>query len=169
VAKFLQTNCTDMFWVDDDNGWTKQGFVDLISYREDFVCMPYRHKSDAAETYSVEPINVIPNGNGLLPVNYCGLGAAKMTRAMIERMIEAYPQTYDFPGLPDIKTYALFENGWRDGRMDGEDVCFCHKYQAIGGTVWIDPKQVTEHTGKKTYVGQYSDMKKQPPAGREGG
>ena len=156
VAKFLQTDCTDMFWADDDNGWTKQGFVDLIGYREDFVCMAYRHKTDDAETYSVEPTKLVPNDNGLLAVAHCGLGAAKMSRGMIEHMTRAYPQTYAFPGLPDLTTYALFENGYRGGQMDGEDVCFCKKWRAIGGTVWIDPKQQTEHMGKKSYVGNYS-------------
>ena len=103
-----------------------------------------------------------------MPVKYAGLGIAKMSRQMIEHMIRAYPRSYHPRQLPDLLVPALFEIKWEAGEMNGEDVCFCNKWRAIGGTVWVDPNQVTEHVGKKSYIGHYSEFKKQSPAGQEG-
>jgi hypothetical protein len=167
VAQFMETDCTDMFWVDDDQGWTPEGFVKLLNYEEPFVCAPYRHKSDV-ETYSFELAPPWPVSSGLLSVKYAGLGIAKISRTVIEQMIEAYPQTYR-PSKYPKSVWPLFEIKWENGEMNGEDVCFCQKWRAIGGVVWVDPDQVTEHVGKKSYIGHYSEFKKVPPAGLEGG
>ena len=32
---------------------------------------------------------------------------------------------------------------------------FCNRWRSVGGEIWIDPRFVTDHVGKKNYSGIY--------------
>ena len=150
AAKFLASPCTDLFWVDDDNGWTKGGFVRLMQHDLDFVAMPYRRKDDVVSyTYKIDGEI---DDKGLACVKYIGLGIARMRRSVIKRMYEADSRRYVIKGPPaDMSVAPLFEVAYEDGVMSGEDVVFCKRWRAAGGEIWVDLAQQTSHIGKKNY------------------
>lgn len=48
-------------------------------------------------------------------------------------------------------------------RWWGEDARFCRLWTDLGGEIWIDPDIEFNHTGPKTYVGNYHEFLKKKP------
>jgi len=95
---------------------------------------------------------------GLLEVAGVPAGFMRVTRAMLEKMIDAYPQTeFYVESMADTKVYGLFED-WRDGNLKyGEDYSFCRRWREIGGQVWVNPEIKMGHVGFKTFQGHLGD------------
>ncbi|CAG9459959.1 unnamed protein product [Pedinophyceae sp. YPF-701] len=95
---------------------------------------------------------------GFVKVRRIGTGFLLLTRAAVETMIAAYPETkhLDHTG-PEV--HALFDYALR--RMPGgtvarmtEDYLFCDRWRAIGGVVWADATRGVNHKGYYTYKGE---------------
>ncbi|HET7849513.1 MAG TPA: hypothetical protein VFL51_10685 [Pseudolabrys sp.] len=92
---------------------------------------------------------------------YCATGFMLMKRSVIERMIEAYPETaYSTdhvytPGTGHRKNYALFECMIDPETKEylSEDFGFCKRWRAIGGKIWLDAEGALTHTGAYDFVG----------------
>ncbi|GAC87686.1 hypothetical protein Gbth_005_022 [Gluconobacter thailandicus F149-1 = NBRC 100600] len=100
-------------------------------------------------------------------VSYVGTGFLLLTRATIQRMVNAYPdsryqridaqQSGDIPAISAEQTdaFALF-----DCMIDpetrtylSEDYAFCRRWINIGGTVWLHRGLALSHTGPATFCG----------------
>jgi hypothetical protein len=92
-------------------------------------------------------------------------GAAVMViqRSVIEKMIAAHPE-WKRPLPPEIDPeiakyyYQLFRNDPDDENDGGEDFCFCERWNALGGRVWIDPSVELGHIGEKDYSGVLGEI-----------
>jgi hypothetical protein len=98
----------------------------------------------------------------LATATYVGTGFMLISRAVILRMIEAYPETrykrvhaYADEQTAEHDPYALF-----DCMIDpvaqtylSEDFTFCHRWRMLGGQIWLDTRSRLTHTGPADFCG----------------
>lgn len=97
---------------------------------------------------------------GLVEVWDAGTGFMLIKREVIEKMIEAYPETlyYSDKNMSEIlerrKRYALFDTMIdADQRYLSEDYTFCRRWQALGGKIHLSVGTVLNHVGTTTFRG----------------
>ena len=117
------------------------------------VSQPKKEKVGTTETVQVT--------NGLTEVYDVGTGFMLMKRHVLEKMVEAYPETrYYFDKdltlpLEERERYALFDTMIDDdGRYLSEDYTFCRRWQKLGGKVHLDIRVMLNHIGTFTFLGQ---------------
>lgn len=157
---FLErTQCTDMLFVDDDIGFSLEGFARLMEFPVDIVGGAYRARAQQ-EHYILRGLNDELRReppHGLMEVEGCGTGFLRITRAAAEEMAAAYPDDwYEDPTCQGLRVRNLFEFEVRNHKLYSEDYNFCRKWRALGPDhkVWIDPEQVLDHVGHATFRGQ---------------
>lgn len=98
--------------------------------------------------------------DGLVEVWDAGTGFMLIKREVIEKMIEAYPETLYYSDkdltvpLEKRKRYALFDTMIdTDQRYLSEDYTFCRRWQEIGGKIHLSVATVLNHVGTTTYRG----------------
>lgn len=165
VAKFLESDATDLVFVDSDVTWEAGALLKLVDYPVEFVAGIYPQRKD--------PINYcvqwIANRSelwadpetGLLEVMGVPAGFMRCSRAMLEKMVAHYSDTaFHCDVAPNQTAHALFDPV-RIGRVKfGEDYSFCKRWRDIGGQVWVDPQIRMGHVGYKTFVGSLGDWLK---------
>lgn len=157
VAQFLETDATDLFFLDDDLGWPADAVLKLLSMPDPVVFGVYPFKRDE-EGYPVV-IHTdakgypIVRGDGCISATGAPTGFLRIKRFAINALQAAYPElAYGEDG----KTiYDLFPQGVRNGRWWGEDFAFCNLWTGIGGSIWCVPDIDFQHVGAKPYSGNY--------------
>lgn len=139
VLDFLDSNATDLLFIDDDMQWSA----------EDIVAMLIKH-DDKDIIGGICPISecdwntrLIGDSDGsLFGCYYVGTGIMRIKRSAFDR----------FNGPP------YFDTDYKDNRMVGEDAWFCRKVRANGGRIWAMPIGVTHRgiTLKKDQVRRYA-------------
>ena len=180
MAKFLESDCTDLMLIDNDVMWEAGAIPRLVDHAEDFVAGMYPKRQDPL-IYDLQylddetkflPCNPV---NGLLEVRACSGGMMRVKRSVIERMVEHYKDDpvagmYERDGRG--KSYGLWDPVWirEDGkrvRKLGDDYSFCHRWKAMGGRIWIDPSFAMGHAGLKVFMGKFGDWIKAVPGTEE--
>lgn len=158
VAKFLETDCTDLFFIDDDMGFRPESVFKILKRPEGIVGGVYRMKiadisyMGACKTNSEGR----PYGrDGLIEATRLPMGFTRIKRGVFETMIKAYPELYydDF----GIKRYNLFGHIQEDNHYYGEDYSFCIRAAKLGITMWIEPDIDFHHIGSKDYEGNFHE------------
>jgi hypothetical protein len=162
VAKFLESDATDLVFVDSDVTWESGALVKLVDQPADFVAGIYPQRKDP-QAYCVQ---YLPERaelwadpeTGLLEVAGVPAGFMKLSRAMLEKMVAHYSDTaFHCDVAPNQTAHALFDPV-RIGRIKfGEDYSFCRRWREIGGQVWVDPEIRMGHVGFKTFVGSLGE------------
>ena len=179
VSQFLDTpNASHLLFIDADISFKAEQIFHMLNFDQEFVAGIYPLKvidwSNAAirlaasrsESFETAPLlyvgSLCPGGElerrGRFATGiYCGGGFMLLKRQMIERMIEAYPETryasvHAYSNAKSDANYALF-----DCMIDkdtnayvSEDFSFCQRWRDIGGKIWLDTE------GKLTHIGSYS-------------
>src|SRR5262245_12828070 len=151
VSDFLSNQlATDILFIDDDIVWQPGAVTRIMSHDVDMVAGIYPRRFDPPG-YNVRLFDGRQpelTDKGLIEVEAVPAGFLRMSRLCIERMIEAYPESYfEAESDPNTTGYDLFHTG-RDGKLYwGEDYEFCRKWRSIGGTVWADPMLTFLHAG----------------------
>lgn len=162
VEKFLDGDGTDLIFVDSDVCWQAGALLRLVDHTVDFVAAMYRQRLDP-ENYCISWLNPgkelwADPRTGLLEVEGVPFGCVRLSRAGLEKMVAAYPETeFYVEAAPNQKAHALFDP-YRIGTVKfGEDYSFCKRWRDIGGQVWIDPEIKMGHIGYKTFTGSIGD------------
>jgi hypothetical protein len=161
VAQFLASDATDLVFIDSDVVWEAGALVSLIDRDVDFVAGMYPQRKDPLN-FCVQWDQAKPQlqaaPDGLLEVHGVPAGFMRLSRAMLEKMIAAYPDTQFYcPEAPGDTVHDLF-GPYRVGKIKfGEDYSFCRRWRDIGGQVWIDPEIRMGHIGYKTFIGSIGD------------
>ncbi len=175
VSMFMETDATDLFFIDSDVGFPPEGVVKLLRRDEGVVGGVYPFKRDGLSFPAmIKTEDGVPIGrqgqdkedqdNYLIEADGVPAGFLRIKRRVIEKMLEAYPQL-NYNGDPlaisdtaRVKGCDLFNVGASDGtRWMPEDYAFCERWIAIGGQVWVYPNLEFEHVGKKSYKGNYHE------------
>ena len=105
--------------------------------------------------------NYLEIENNLTKVKHAPTGFMMIQRNVIEKMMQAFPSTKYADDVSFLKpeenefAYALFDCGVEDNHYYSEDWLFCHRWQRMGGDVWIDVSINLTHTGIEVYKGCY--------------
>jgi len=108
----------------------------------------------------------IPIQKGFIKCKYIGTGMMLIKRQVLEKMVEAYPETkynndiagYNAPESVD-NFYALFDCIIHpvSKRYLSEDYLFCERWLNIGGEIWADITGNLVHRGTHSYSGSFLD------------
>ena len=113
------------------------------------VSKPHPDKVGKQETVDIT--------NGMVQVYDVGTGFMLIKRHVLEKMIDAYPETMYYADkdltlpLEQRTRFALFDTAIdEDKRYLSEDYTFCRRWQKLGGNVMLDIQVILNHIG--TYV-----------------
>jgi len=101
------------------------------------------------------------DADGFMAVREAPTGFMLIKRHVLERMREAHPElryTPDMIGSIDPSFYYRFFDVMVDpesGRYLSEDYTFCRRWQALGGTIYLDANSNLAHQGGKIYRGDF--------------
>jgi hypothetical protein len=153
VAKFLQSDATDLFFLDSDVACGPGVFSRMLTHRVDMVAGIYRVKSEPeryAVRWAVQSGETIYSdaATGLVEANDVPFGFVRITRDAVEKMAAHYSEDWFRCRMdPSIeKCVALFNTEIVDHEFTGEDYYFCRRWKAMGGKVWVDPELPLIHT-----------------------
>lgn len=163
VAKFLESEATDLIFVDSDVIWERGALLRLVDHPVDFVAGIYPHRKDPLSF----PISWLQGRedlhveSGLIEVEGVPAGFMRLSRAMLEKMADHYPDTIFATESTKAGTaWGLFDT-YHIGKMKfGEDYAFCRRWRDIGGKVWVDPEIRMGHVGYKTFEGHIGNWLK---------
>lgn len=162
MAKFMESNCTDMLFLDSDVACGPGVFSRLMTHDADVVAGVYRVKNDE-ERYPVVPIEggaVQDTKTGLLEVKDIPFGLVRIRREVIEKMTAAEPDNWFYANNAErMKCQALFNTEIRDHTFWGEDYYFCRKWRALGGKIYVDPEFRLAHVNGdgKAFTGSFAE------------
>lgn len=157
VQQFLDTDATDLVFIDADVAWDGDELCRLVEYPVDVVAGCYPSRTETLR-YTVrwadKPDLIADPITGLLEVEGLPTGFMRLSRRCIEKMVAAYPQfECDEPALPGGKYTAMFAFECVDRLEWSEDFVFCKRWRATGGKIWLAPDMTLHHIGKKKFTG----------------
>lgn len=161
VAKFLDSECDTLVFVDSDVCWEAGALLKLVDYPVDMAALIYPQRRDPIN-YCVKWLDKLElqadPETGLLEVAGVPAGMMKLSRKQLVAMVEQYPDSeFYVENAPQQKAWALFAD-YRIGKHKmGEDYAFCRRWTDMGGRVWIDPEARLGHVGFKTFEGHLGD------------
>lgn len=159
VKMFMETDCSDIIFIDSDLSFDDDAILKLIKYDKDIVAGAYRHKHDEI-SYPVI-VDFSREGNckdeetGLVYVKHAPTGLMRIQRRVFDKMADHYKMQRDQGGA-----YAFFNTGMifpDDNNWYGEDVAFCKKWVEMGGEVLVEPNITFTHTGPRDFVGNFHE------------
>ncbi len=173
VSMFMETDATDLFFLDADVVFESEGVIKILEFPEEIVAGIYPLKRDMLsfpvqiKTKDGVPIGKVLEGKDefLIEADYLPTGFMRIKRTVIEQMQSAYPELHYNGSFVEISEaaqkngYDLFNMGVPvDGKKwTTEDYAFCERWRKIGGKLWVYPNLNFEHIGKKSFKGNYQD------------
>jgi predicted O-methyltransferase YrrM len=148
VSKFLESDCTDLVFIDADVSWEPERLVTLCGYDKDIVggVYPYRRESEKDSM----PVRMLkqpsePDENGLIEVEGLPTGFMKIQRHVLETMASVARsfRKDEGPSIPILFERDFFGIGRRGG-----DIRFCMVWREMGGKVYAAQDLVLGHCGK---------------------
>lgn len=156
VRDFLQSDCSQLVFLDSDVKWEPKDLKKLIEYDKEIVAGIYPLKQ-GSEGYPCRlKEGKIISVNGLIEVDGVPTGFLKIKREVLEKLSEnadKFPAKDDKPGKSKIP--IIFERSFIDGKRMGGDYTFCEKAKANGYKIYIDPEMRFSHFGQKAWTGSY--------------
>lgn len=164
---FMESDYTDLLFIDSDERWNLKGLVNLLKADADVVGAGYPCKNNWKFFSCL--IDTLPDGRpetnaqGLISARTVPTGFMKIRRTVFEQLANITNTYMDYePSLgKERKFYNFF------GRIPplGEDGSFCLRWQQIGGKVWVEPRVTITHYGVKGWEGNYHEFLLQCPGG----
>lgn len=156
VNLFMQTDCTDLLMIDDDQGWDVSSVIQLLESdkpivggvvigREGTGKWHVAIDTDESGQFNIE--------NGLIDVKHVGAAFLRIKREAIEKMIAAYPDLYYM--TDGNKVAALFKTVIEDHQYIGEDTAFCRRWTALGEKLYVMPDMNFQHIGRNRWEGNF--------------
>jgi hypothetical protein len=168
VANFMESECTDLLFIDADVVVTPDDVVRLLALAtgKDIVAGTYPRRSQDAKFF----LDFYLNGNnalefdenGLMRVDSAPTGFMMIGRHVIEHMIEKHPE-WKYKGDGDgMDEYAVFDFAIIDGNYIGEDYLFCRRAREDGFQVFLDPMISLPHIGTQEFTRNFNEDVLQP-------
>ena len=160
VANFLESDCTDMLFIDADIVVDAESVLRLLalSTGKDITAGAYpRRAKDRyffADLYFNENQDLEFDGS-LMRVERVGTGFMLIQRHVLEDMAKAHEDwTYEFKGE---QITALFDFALKDGKYVGEDYLFCDRAREHGYKIYIDVDISLPHVGTDTFENNFRE------------
>jgi predicted O-methyltransferase YrrM len=153
VRDFLNSDCSDLVFLDADVAWQADDFLKLLAYDRDVVAGVYPKKADG-DAYPVKtlPGEIWSDADGLIEVQGVPTGFLRIRRSVLEALA-GRAQKYNAKNDGAYSTPCIFERQIHDGTRWGGDYVFCRKWREMGGRIYVDPAMRFEHSGEHTWTG----------------
>lgn len=152
----IDSDCTDVVWIDSDQVWDPQWFFELLEYDHDIVGGTTRHKTDTIETYicKADANNLELDEDGLLEAEGIGFAFCRLSRKALEVL---YDSGWKYTHHGSTKRWVFDVRPGEDGRLISEDVCMCDVLKKAGFKIYCAPHMTLAHVGTKVYQGNFKD------------
>lgn len=160
IAQFLKSDCTHLWFIDDDMGWNTDAIIHMLACDREFVAGIGPLKEEGKKHFAC---NLFTNPDGstvmegpphyLMQAQYVGGAFLLLKRSVIERLIQAFPDLRSEAVDPEWG-FSFFESAYRPLWLT-EDYVFCDRWRACGGVIWCYPNIDFTHQGTKEYEGNY--------------
>lgn len=163
ATEFLDSNATDLFFLDDDIGWPPEKVIEFINRPEDIIAGAYPLKSETAQFPMIpfsEDGNATMRGNHL-KMAYSTNGFMRIKRHVIEKLAEISNKFTIGSGyaVQDNATQEtcieIFRVGVYEDKFWGEDFDFSARCRALGFEIWCDTDIDFTHRGGRVWNGNY--------------
>ena len=170
VAEFMATDASHLMFIDTDIQWDPDDVLRLVGHGKDMICGAYPKKQHPP-VFAIQP-RLDADGRsqrdpitGAVRIRCAATGFLLIRRAVIERMMAAYPElryrAFASDGITEAArkfTYSLFDTITEPDAFYSEDYGFCVRWERIGGEVWVDPGIQLKHHGAHAYEADASQM-----------
>jgi hypothetical protein len=155
AAMFLESDCTHLFFLDNDIIIEPWQFQKLLDADKDLVCALYPKKQGAlAWVINHLSMNETPDKFGRMRVKHAGTGAWLLERKALEKHIAKRPEIkYVESGLT---RWDVFPMHAVNGEYLSEDWFFCNRWIEDGFEIWVDTTCQLRHIGKIIYPLQFT-------------
>ncbi len=172
IRMFLESDATDMIFVDSDVEFEPIAALKLIQHDRDIISGLYPYKNDSGEypvwTKLDEQGNwLIDKDTGLIEVLGVPAGLMRIKRGVFEKLLGYFGEETYLITEPDPKTgiereryFNFFDCAKLGTLWRGEDYRFCEMWTAIGGRIWVEPDINITHHGLKGFAGNYTQYLK---------
>ncbi len=145
VRLFLESDCTELVFLDADVDWEPAALVQLCQRDCDVVGGVYPYRREGSEEMPVRMIAQREAVDGLLEVEGLPTGFLKLKRRVLQTMADAAPKFWD----KIYETALVFDRPTpgADKTRWGGDVDFCNRWRARGGQIFADQEIRLGHTG----------------------
>lgn len=148
VRNFLESDCTELLFLDADVSWQPEGIVQLCRRDLDLVggVYPYRRES---QNMPVRLLSTkLPDADGLLEVEGLPTGFMKIRRHVLEQIAKCSLVYLD----KTEETPQVFERlTGNDKTRWGGDIAFCNKWRQLGGKIYADTEIRLGHAATVIY------------------
>jgi len=148
VRDFLESDCTELVFLDADVSWEPDALVELCKINRDLVggVYPYRRESEEEKmpVRMLEGVDDVDSEN-LLEVEGLPTGFMKIKRHVLETMAATAKHFLKDDGKPHP---VIFERDYFGGGRRGGDIRFCMVWREMGGKVYAAPELRLGHSGK---------------------
>lgn len=144
VRDFLESDCTDLVFLDSDVDWEPPALVQLCRRDLDIVGGVYAYRREGGENMPVRMMAGAEETEELLEVEGLPTGFMKIKRHVLEKMAAVAPRYFD----KIYETALVFDRPTPgdDKTRWGGDVDFCNRWRAMGGRIWADKELRLGHT-----------------------
>ena len=171
IRDFLESDCTDLFFLDADLGWRPQSVMRFLEVPGDIVAGVYCHRSPG-ETYPFHPGEGVRESNehGLFRMHKVPTGFMRIRRNVLETLYEAekakgrsfwwgqeeregrrpITRIVERGFLSELGLEGL---GGSNSDYHSGDYMLCLKARAAGFEVWVDIEHWFEHVGEQCFQG----------------
>lgn len=146
VRDFLESDCTELLFLDADTCWEPKDLVQLCRRDLDLVGGVYPYRREGGENMPVRMMANAKASDGLLEVEGLPTGFMKIKRHVLEKMAEVAPKYYD----KIYETAMVFDRPTpgADKTRWGGDIDFCNRWRAMGGRIFADQELRLGHTAQ---------------------
>lgn len=173
LAKFMQSDCTHIWFIDDDMGWNADAVLKMIACDKDFIAGIGPLKTDSGEDFACHLFSnpdgstvVEPGPDYLMSAEYVGGAFLILKRETVQKMMDGYPDLASI-AVDEKHGFSLFQSLYKP-IWKTEDYVFCDRWRGLGGQIWCYPNISFTHQGMKDWSGNYFEYRvekarKDPP------
>lgn len=157
AANFLESDCTDLLFVDADIVVNPEAVIRLLalSTDKDITAGMYTRRAEDKkfflDVYLDEDNALEFDNNGMLRALNVATGFMLIRRHVLEKLAANHPEWTYFNDTYQRNESAIFDFSLVNGQYIGEDYTFCARARAEGFTVFIDPDITLPHVGSQEY------------------
>ena len=158
VQMFYDSDADYLLCIDGDLGFDPNyivRFIDQMAHtNKDFIGGVYPSRDGSGFNFrpKLEKDSRITQckDTGLLGMEYIPAGCMLMTRNLIQKMRDHFPELYYSPKDSRSQTesaFCFFDTEVWEGEFWGEDYVFCRRVREAGFDLWVDPTINFNHAG----------------------
>lgn len=158
IKDFLETDCTDLVFIDADVSWKPEDLLKLCQVDANVVggVYPYRRRDvrNNVDKMPYRPLQGATAVDGLLEVDGLPTGFLRIRRHVLEAMADI-SQKYT---KGDDVYPLIFERIIVDGQRFGGDINFCRKWRDTGGKLYAATEMRLGHAVKQVIMDSLGAM-----------